>query len=468
MAAETTLLQEPKKFHLEKPMLIFILMFLLLFVMSVKPSLSKVVTLLFAPLMLWMFFYDEFYLLIGIFIFYSEQLAVGSSLPLMRVYSSLVLLKILFSKRKVGLNLVTISAMFVILLYCGFAVMNADTSTIVNEFVKKNLKPPSDLVINLRLMSRTVMDMFFAYLIAQVLNSDTQLFRRFLVVFVCAALVAGVYGFFADNIFNYDLGMDANTGKMVTIQRYMGTYNDPNYFGFYLNLAVFATMLSPAFKKLYIKIPLLLVLYYLIVASGSLTALICNVLAWCVFIVLRYKQKAAVILVVTAIVGAGGYLSMTTLPVVRDLSVVQSLQQRMESQFSDMFGADEKVDADALTSGRSRSWRYYLKYFGSQELTAKLFGGNIVMSSSIDPKFIEENNAAPHQVYIQFLLNFGILGTIVMMLCFLIKGALYLARYIKDQEDIVIMFLMSTFMWLFYGSTLDYFPNLSFMLFYFL
>ena len=90
------------------------------------------------------------------------------------------------------------------------------------------------------------------------------------------------------------------------------------------------------------------------------------------------------------------------------------------------------------------------------------------MSSSIDPKFIEENNAAPHQVYIQFLLNFGILGTIVMMLCFLIKGALYLARYIKDQEDIVIMFLMSTFMWLFYGSTLDYFPNLSFMLFYFL
>ena len=40
-------------------------------------SAGKVVTLLFAPLMLWMFFYDEFYLLIGIFIFYSEQLAVG-------------------------------------------------------------------------------------------------------------------------------------------------------------------------------------------------------------------------------------------------------------------------------------------------------------------------------------------------------------------------------------------------------
>ena len=116
-------------------------------------------SLIHISLMLWMFFYDEFYLLIGIFIFYSEQLAVGSSLPLMRVYSSLVLLKILFSKRKVGLNLVTISAMFVILLYCGFAVMNADTSTIVNEFVKKNLKPPSDLVINLRLMSRTVMDL---------------------------------------------------------------------------------------------------------------------------------------------------------------------------------------------------------------------------------------------------------------------------------------------------------------------
>ena len=440
---------------------------IMLFVRSIKPELNVIAAFAITPAMLYLLLHDEFYVLIAVFIFFYEQLIFAPGAPVFRIYSYLFFAKFIFSKRKINFNLVLLPAVFVIIMYASFAMMNADVSTAVKAFIARNQTPPSALVINLRLVFKTMADLSFVFIIAYILNNDKKLFNKLFIVFVAAAVCSGLYGFRADNVFSYTLGYSANTGATVAVTRYMASFNDPNYAGFFLNIALFAVITSSVFKKLYIKIPLMLVLYYYIIASGSITALIGNASAWVLYLALRYRLKAIPIIAIVSIFGVLMYYTATAIPIIKNISVVSNLEQRLQNQFKDALDTEDSADSAALTSGRTKNWKYYLDYFNKQDIFRKLFGGNIILTSALDPYFAENNGSVPHQAYINFLLIFGIVGTFFIILCFVIKNIYYAVFYLKKKDDLYLTLILCNFMWAFFGLSLDYFPDWKFMFFYF-
>lgn len=452
--------REIRKFNISKSEIGVIAVLFLVAVMVAQPNLNIIITFLIAPLMLWLFFYDEFYLLLPVFMLFTTQLLLKENMPLARFYIYLLLIKLVFTKKSSKLNAVMLPALVVFFLYCGFTIMG---SNLDYQNAAGTLGDAPGWISNLRLATRTMLDLVIVYLMAYLLIHDKKICQRFFVVLVVAVLLSGLYGYRAQNVMEYSLGMDANTGTMLSIVRHKGSLEDPNYFGFYVNIAIVIVLSAKVLQKPYLRYPLLVALYYFLLASGSLTSLACNVAVLFFYIVLKYKKAAPIALVILGTLTLGAYLTATNLPVIKDMTVIQNVQLRIERQI--YHTEDNEVIS---TSGRTDLWEYYTNFYKKQDTLPRLFGGNIMMSSVIEPKFLEEPGHASHMVYIQFLLNFGLLGTLVLLLCFIAKACGYAYRYFKENEPIFMTFFLCSCIWLIYGASLDYFPNWIFMLFYFL
>ncbi|MDP4152163.1 MAG: O-antigen ligase family protein [Bacillota bacterium] len=439
----------------------------LMFLLALLPSFNVYITFVLAPIILWLLFTsDDYYALLPIFLFFSEQLILTVNNPIFRIYSYLFFAKFIISKKKVDINPILLPTVLVIVLYSAFALMHADTSIIIKNYLLKNLKPPSNFMINFRLVFKTMVDMTFIMLMAQILKANRKLSDRFFIVWVLAAVASGIYGFTAHNIFDYNMGFSSNTGAEISVVRYNGSFNDPNYMCLFMTSAIFAVVTLDVFKKRYLKYSLLAILYFFVLASGSLTAIIVNILAWAVYIILKYKKASILILLVAAVAGLGTFFTVTHAPVLKNLSVVQNLEERVNRQFK---SGIENSSADTLTSNRSKQWEYYINYYKKENIYKKLFGGNIVTSMSLDPVFVKENNAGvPHQAYLGFLIDFGAVGLILVVGCFILKNVVYILHYIRSKSDYMLMLLMINFLWAVYAMTLDYFANWKLMFCYFL
>lgn len=449
---------------LKKQDIALIYIVLMLLVLCFKPDANIMITLAIAPAMIFLLFFDEYYVLFAIFIFFYDQLIYATGAPLFRIYSYLLLLKFFVSKTKISFNLALLPAIFVFLMYAAFAMTGADVSDAIAMFIKRGQEPPPAILLNLRQIIATMADLAFVFILAYIFYTYRHLLNKMIILYVAVCLVSGLYGFTAGNVFDYSIGYNVTTGAEVSVTRHMASFNDPNYAGLFMNIALFGVLCLDTFKRWCIKIPLLFIIYYYIIASGSITAFICNALAWAVFIILKYKAKSLPILAVAAIIGGLMLFTIANVDTLRNLNVIKNVEMRIQDQFKEFNTAD---DAE-LTSGRTKNWRFYIDYFKKQDSFKKLFGGNIVMTSSLDPYFVRTNESGPHQAYISFLLCFGIVGASIVMLCFTAKNVIHAYHFFKGNDQYSFALLMFNFIWAFYALTLDYFADWKFMFFYFL
>lgn len=432
-------------------------------ILAVAPGLNRYCAFALIPCIAILFFYDEFYLLAAVFLFFSEQLTLAASITLFRAYNYLFLLRfVLFDLRKVKFKAWLFPGVAVMILYAVFALPNADVSVTVQLYIKQGLEPPSKLFINMKLILNYFLSIFYMLFLALKLYSDRSLAKRLFQLIPLFAVLAGIYGVRGGNTFLYMLGYD-NNGE-VTATRYNATFNDPNHASLYFNISIFAALLLYDFKKWYIKIPLLLALYYFLIAAGSMTGLAVQICGLAVFAVVKYRKKAIVMILAIAIGLGAAILTVMAVPKLRHLSVVQNLELRIQRQFLQ----NDSENADALTSGRVGQWQKYWGYFKEQSIPKKLFGGNIMTLVSIDPYFIEHFQYGPHQAYLGFLLNFGILGLLIFMTGFFIKITYLGLMALLYQDEVAGVLFMASVVWFLYGWGLDYFYNTTVMLFYFL
>lgn len=431
---------------------------LLMFAIVLIPKMYIQLTWLMIPFVVLMFFYDDFYALWGMFLFFEENVVIIPGLSMFAIYSFLVIGKyVLFDKCEKKLPVFTLPAVFIMILYALFALPSADTTAARLSYINSGRVPPSDAMINMRLIIGYAFDSVLIIILALRVSNDEKLKKLVCKVIAVSAVLSGIFGYTANNLFIYG-GEDAG------IIRYMASFNDPNYASFFFNLAIFIVLIDTDFKKLYIKIPLLVVYYYFLVATGSLSGIIFNVIGLILFSVFRYRLKAIIAVAVTAVIAGGAVFAVMKIPKLANLPVVINLQNRLDLQFSN----GEDTTAAEATSGRSEQWEKYWGYFKKQEIGNKLFGGNIIMSYSIDQHFKDEFDNAPHQAYISFLLDFGIIGGSIMILFFIAKLAATFILMCKENRDMPLLMFMIACMWLFYGFGFDYFGDWRFMIFYFL
>jgi O-antigen ligase len=296
-------------------------------------------------------------------------------------------------------------------------------------------------------------------IIATKLYTDKRLLDKFLKAVVFLAITSGVYGIRANNVFNYKLGYVAGG------TRQMASFNDPNYASCFINMAIFITFIK--IHKKAAKLFILAALYVFLVAAGSMTGFLLNAAGLVVFSLLYYRKKAVIAIVVLSVVAGGAITAVTKIPALYNTTAVQTIMTRISYQYTDVSG-DKEETLDTMTSGRSGQWKKYMEYFNSQDISKRLFGGNVLTTTTMDPYFTEQYGHGPHEAYISFAVNFGIVGLIIIMLAFATKLAALFFKAVTQRDENELALFMTSFTWFVYGLALDYFFDTRFMTFFFL
>ena len=385
---------------------------------------------------------DEFYLFIGIFILFQEQfyLRAGTT-TVYRVYSYLLLIHIFKDFFILRVKPQYIPVMCVFAAFCLLCTSK----------------------LSIRVSAMVFCDVLFVFIVGCMLHEKPPLMRKFIVVYVMAALCAGIYSLTAKTLVSYETGV----GTMVTITRYVGTVNDANYAGCFYNIALFMTMCSNNFRKWYLRLPIVALLAYFILLTASQTALLCMLLGFCVYVVLRYRM-AGVPFALILLVGAVLFIAaLIYIPALRDAPALSTISSRIQASLVEMRGGDIAT----LTTNRSELWRLAWEYFTELPLHKKLFGGS-PMTMLLSLPELYETIGAVHQSFIQGLLDFGILGTLVVFGTFLCQTGVHALKCLRLDDtglpiDLLRCSVISAYVFLLYSFTMDLFMDWRVLFFFF-
>lgn len=379
---------------------------------------------------------DEFYLYMGIFMLFVEQfyLREGTTTAY-RIYSYLLLFRLLKDVYTLRIQPQYIPVMIIFAVFC---------------FVCTGK-------LSFRVSMMVLCDVIFVFVVASILHQKPDLMRKYTVVFVLATICTGLYSLQAESLISYETGI----GAQVTITRYVGTVGDANFAGMYYNVALFMALCSDAFKKWYLRVPVVGVLLYFILLTASQTGLLCFLIGLCVYLVLRYRVPPGIVMAMILAFGTLlGVVALLNIPELRNHPALATLAIRIETSIKEL----NSGDVATLTTGRTTLWRVSWEYFKERPLLEKLIGGNAVTMLLTKPELLDLMGGAVHQSVVQSLLNFGILGTLVIFGTFIGMTFSKFAQCMRLDDswlpiDMVRCSSMTAFVFLLYALTVDIFMD---------
>lgn len=392
---------------------------------------SSISSIIFVGFTLLIWRNEQFYLILPIFIFFYSEFILPGGLSLYRFFSILLFIKIILSQR-MSIGKLSLLPFVIIALYCALVISYFDVR---NGFF-------------------IVFDIFLIILyISTFVRKNMQ---KFFTYYVLGAVISCLYGWFT-------LGLKTNASvqinnQWIDVSRFVGSFTDPNYFGFFINIAIFALLILDIFQNKKIKVILILFLYIGLLATLSITGFLCNILMLLLFFALSNRLKVKYI-VYTLVAGCVLLLNLNSLANA-NFPVISIVARRIKSQIS-IF---PNKDLHSLTTERSSIWKEHLEIYLEQPIIRILFGGNYLTDFGFDPKF----DSVSHQAYIDMLLNFGLIGTLGMVLFLIIITIKYLRNYYKTKKQEYLFLVIIKGIWIFYAFGLSMFPSWRFNFFFIL
>lgn len=395
----------------------------------INPAFTKVSSIIIIILSLLIWHTEKFYYILPIFIFFNFDLLLPGDILTYRVFSLLLFSKILFSNR-LKIEKALILPFSIIVLYCILVMAYYD----------------------LLLSALVIFDVFLIILyISTFLKKNIP---NFFTYYIFGAVVSCVYGWFMQGL-NIKTFININN-QWVEVTRFIGSFPDPNYFGFFLNIAIFSIIVLGLIKNKIIKIVLLIFLYVSLISTLSMTGYLCNILVLSFYLSLIKKMKVRYIVIVITLISIF-YVNINFIANA-EISIISDMARRINSQLS--IGSS----FSSFTTGRSSIWKEHLEYFSQQPILDILFGGNFVTDFGRDAKF----NYVSHQAYIDMLLNFGIFGTLILIIFLIFITLKYIRIYFETNSKDYLFLVIIKSIWVFYAFGLSMFPSWTFNLFFFL
>jgi len=217
--------------------------------------------------------FDKLHLAYPVMIFYGSFCGTLFGISISRIYTLLILFNaIIRISSKTRFKLKYLPPIVIFLLYSIVVMMPINFAT--TAFI--------------------MLDILGCFIVVSRLHSATKedipsFFRIYVIVCVCS--------FFSGIVNNNFIGDEYH------VTRFLATFEDPNYMGFFFTLAVFATITLKLFDKR-IRYLVVVALYAMILTSLSITAIVINVLMWLFYLVIMKKMKwwsAIVIVLVIAL-----------------------------------------------------------------------------------------------------------------------------------------------------------------------
>jgi hypothetical protein len=410
----------------------------LLFILYIVPILigtnkrySNVVGIVVTIIIICLFFTDKFYLTLPIFIIFPDQLLILGSKRLSNILMLLILVYIIVRKRRIKISVNQIIILVIITIYSFTYLAFEDVRFAISLWI-----PMIACILY----------------VGGFLKQEDKL-NEFLKYYVYAVLSGTVYGFL---FMSQRQGAMLVNSQWVFYNRFLGTCTDPNYWGFYVNIAIGIVLMSKLLRGK-LKIGVLIILYAGLLASTSMTGYICNVIIIFIYL-LANKVKLKYIFVISIFVGSViiclYYATIYKIPILTDAVT------RIMIKFS------TSEDMSSFTTGRSDLWISHLKYYYNLNIFHILFGGIVEISQYSNKQF----SLVVHQEYIELLLNTGLIGCLSVIMVF-IRGLVIKKSNIKQiSHDIWLsnqwkIYFTIKCIWLFYSLGLSMFMDWKFYLF---
>ncbi len=276
--------------------------------------------------------------------------------------------------------------------------------------------------------------------------------KEFFTVFTFVALVSYVTGLICDN------SMIEGTIFSFEYSRFMGTFEDPNYMGFFFNIAIFSVMSLKLFKP-GLRAVVVVILEVMMLASISITAFVVNLAVWVVYLFVSKKIKlyAVVAIGMVVLLTMNMYSYGLENP---DAPIWGPMAYRVEEKLD----ALERNDMNSVTTGRTNLVKENFEYFQEQPFQNKLLGG-----TSVNSVYLHANlNGVSHNEYLDMLLNVGYVGTFGLLAFFIWRTISVWKKYraTGSAEDKCI--LINKCVWAAYTFGLTLFLDYRFLFFFFI
>ena len=298
-----------------------------------------------------------------------------------------------------------------------------------------------------------IMNVLCIIAVTQTIQEDNEKFRTFFKLFVIAAFCSYFTGIVTHNVMNVNWVF---SGTNVLMNRFMATFEDPNYMCFFYTIAVFSMVTLELFRKK-VRVLMIMVLSLMMLTTLSITAILGNALLWFAYLVLAKKVNAKIVALVVVIgiasIAAYGYGLEH-----HDFPVLGTLAYRIQ----DKLMALKLGDLDTVTTMRSTLSQDHLRFFSQQSILKMLFGGNLVNTYVVDLPNYEDLGA--HNEYVDLLLNVGILGFLLMIGYVVYRFFTLWRTYKVEKKNTYLCALMVKMIWIYFAYTLTIFLDFRFML----
>ena len=379
------------------------------------------------------------YIMFPILLFFYSQLVIGT-LSVFRLYSIILLFEII----KSGSYKCSIPRVFVFMLIAIYI-----SITYMFTSIKEGLF--------------LIVDIFSVMTIAMTISTDKIIFKKFAKVFIVTAMASGIYGYVYGNkiiaSYDYKAGEYANYSN-----RYIGTFNDPNYAGLFFNIALCYILFSEGIQK-YRRIISIIIIESIIILTLSMTAISVNIMILIVYIFNKGSiilKGAISIFLISIIIIMVNYKYVT---IFEEIKIIDDLFTRANIVVNDFMAGN----IEEATSSRSSIFNESLKKFSEQSLHNQLIGGNMFGKDDsqqvLNGKIISRDT---HNLYLNLLLCTGLFGTVIIMSIFFIRSINKVIIYKKYKKDTDFMLLLTSIVFTIYSFTLSMFPEWRFVFMLFL
>lgn len=420
--------------------IVYLIGFLCSLIPGPFPQLSSLASLLLVGCIAVSFFDENFYLYMALFIYLRYRLLLGDT-PAYRLYSYLVVLKFLIDIPKTKFRVAYWPALLVFLMHSLFATSRFES---------------------LRIGLNVIIDCVLVYIILLKLISDNRLMRKFIFAFMLGGLASGIFGWTNDE-FSKAINVSGAGAQKVT--RNFGALSDANFAGLFYSLCIICTLTVNGLS-IWVKGVFLALFGIMLLETASLSALIMLFTIGVLLIILKYRVKSFFILTFGFVAFIIGIMIILAVPALREIDAISGLIIRVSEKLSYI----PRGRWDLLTTDRWDIWQQAIARFSEKTLWGKLIGGSVVTVMVIDYSVM---SIACHNSYLQSILNFGLLGTILIYIPLIIIFTYRLIKHFSkksgyDGEDITMLQLLFSFAFIVFGGTVDFFIDWPFMLLYFI
>lgn len=420
--------------------IVYVIGFICSLVPGPLPQFSNIASLLLFGCIVISFFDENFYMYMALFIYLRYRLLIGDT-PVYRLYSYLVVLRFVIDLPKTKFRIAFFPALFVFLLHSVFATGRFES---------------------LRVGLNVIVDCVLAYIILMQLLADTRLMRKFILAFIFGGVASGIFGWTNDT-FTKEINVSGAGAQKIS--RNFGALSDANFAGLFYSLCIICTIVLKGIP-VWLKGVLIALFAIMLLQTASLSALLILFSLFALYIILKYRGKSVLILFLIFVGFAIIVAIILSVPQLRDIGAIKGLIIRISEKLSYI----PRGRWDLLTTDRYDIWQQAIGAFSNKSLWGKLIGGSVVTVMVIDYSVM---SIACHNSYLQSILNFGIIGTILIYIpLFLVFGYRILKHFTTkpgyENEDIKMLQLIFAFAFIVFGFTVDFFIDWPFMLLYFI